>query len=164
MRSLIVLILVSVMSSSCGDKNSSRNIFGELTCKICDAPVEDGNYCQNHKCEECGDLKDLEDRYCEGHKCEECGELKDFGDTYCEDHKCEQCGELKDSGDNYCVEHMEEEEEDLTCLRCGSNIIGYDKYCSHCEDELYNICSKCGGYEYGVNGGICDECNEEDYY
>lgn len=37
-----------------------------------------------------------------------------------------------------------------------------DDYCSDCEDELENTCSRCGGHEYGVNGGLCSSCERDD--
>jgi hypothetical protein len=48
-----------------------------------------------------------------------------------------------------------------TCPRCYSYKMSWDKYCSTCEDELENTCRQCGGYAYGVYGGICDDCRED---
>jgi len=55
------------------------------------------------------------------------------------------------------------EEDDFTCPRCGNEKEDYENYCSSCEDEVSNTCSQCGGYDYGVNGGICDDCSEQEY-
>ncbi|WP_343784662.1 hypothetical protein [Wandonia haliotis] len=79
---------------------------------------------------------------------------------------CPKCGDVKDSYDEYCYNCQDEIEH--TCRRCGqidNFMFSTDDYCGDCEDELENTCSKCGGHEYNVNGGICDDCkeNEEDY-
>jgi hypothetical protein len=55
------------------------------------------------------------------------------------------------------------EQEEYTCPRCGDEKEDYDDYCSSCEDEVYNTCSQCGGWDYGVNGGVCDGCREQEY-
>jgi hypothetical protein len=61
---------------------------------------------------------------------------------------------------------VEEDEEAVTCPRCGGEKDEYDDYCYSCkseiEDEEENTCSRCGGYEYGVYGGLCSNCKQDD--
>ncbi|WP_299123128.1 hypothetical protein [uncultured Tenacibaculum sp.] len=54
-----------------------------------------------------------------------------------------------------------DDEEDQICSRCGNSKYSYDDYCDSCTDELENTCSNCGSYEYGVYGGICSNCQED---
>lgn len=63
------------------------------------------------------------------------------------------------------------EVEATTCTKCGSEKDSYDDYCYNCqrkiEDQEENTCSSCGSYEYGIYGGICSSCendDDEDYY
>lgn len=56
---------------------------------------------------------------------------------------------------------IEEDEAALICTRCGDEKDEYEEYCSNCEDEIKNTCSECGTYEYGVNGGLCWDCQNE---
>lgn len=80
---------------------------------------------------------------------------------------CPECGYEKDEYDDFCQNCQDEIEDkkEHTCPRCGeydSFMYSYDDYCSDCEDEVENTCSRCGGREYNVNGGICDDCQEEE--
>lgn len=54
------------------------------------------------------------------------------------------------------------DEESIICPRCGNEKDSYEEYCYSCdndiEDEEENTCRKCGGYEYGVYGGLCSSC------
>lgn len=56
--------------------------------------------------------------------------------------------------------------EATTCPRCGNEKDEYDNYCYSCkitiEDQEENTCSRCGSYEYGVYGGLCSSCTNED--
>lgn len=58
---------------------------------------------------------------------------------------------------------VQEDEESVTCPNCGGEMADYEDYCSSCDDELHNTCSVCGGWEYGINGGVCDGCQENEY-
>ena len=55
------------------------------------------------------------------------------------------------------------DQEEITCPRCGDEKDSYDDYCDYCEDEIENTCSRCGGHEYYVYGGLCSYCEEEEY-
>lgn len=61
---------------------------------------------------------------------------------------------------------VEEDEEAVTCPKCGDEKDEYDDFCYSCkrkiEDEEENTCSRCGVYEYGVYGGLCSSCQEDD--
>ena len=61
---------------------------------------------------------------------------------------------------------MSADEESLTCPQCGSEKSEYDYYCDDCtqgkEDREENTCSRCGGYQYLVYGGICNNCKDDD--
>jgi ribosomal protein L37E len=61
---------------------------------------------------------------------------------------------------------VNKEVEATTCPKCGDQKDAYDDYCSSCkrkiEDEEENTCNRCGGYEYGVYGGLCSNCKQED--
>jgi hypothetical protein len=61
---------------------------------------------------------------------------------------------------------VEADEEAVTCPKCGDEKDEYEDYCYYCkrkiEDEEENTCSRCGFYEYGVYGGLCSNCKEED--
>jgi hypothetical protein len=54
--------------------------------------------------------------------------------------------------------------EATTCPKCGNEKENYDDYCYYCKrkikDEEENTCSNCGGYEYGVYGGLCSNCKQ----
>ncbi|HRN70924.1 MAG TPA: hypothetical protein PLS49_07135 [Candidatus Woesebacteria bacterium] len=61
---------------------------------------------------------------------------------------------------------IQNDEESVTCPKCGAEKDEYDDYCYNCkreiEDEEQNTCSRCGSYEYGVYGGLCSNCKEDD--
>ena len=61
---------------------------------------------------------------------------------------------------------VEDDEEAVTCPKCGDEKDEYDEYCFFCnskiEDEEENTCSLCGIYEYGLYGGICSSCWQDD--
>jgi hypothetical protein len=175
MKKILTLLLLLMFIQSCGGSNYDDGFSNDEVCMTCDETIVSGSqYCIYHSCEECGELKDIDDKYCSEHKCEECGELKDSGDRYCEEHKCEECGELKDSFDDYCEEHMCGEcgelkdsfeeycnncQADLFCPNCGGlKELDVEEYCTSCEDEIYNTCSQCGGWDYMIHGGVCDYC------
>ena len=56
---------------------------------------------------------------------------------------------------------IEQGQAAVICPRCGNEKNAYDTYCSGCEDEVENSCYECGSYEYGVNGGLCQNCQNE---
>ncbi|MCK0125821.1 hypothetical protein MWU76_15630 [Gelidibacter sp. F2691] len=65
--------------------------------------------------------------------------------------------------DGYRIESdIEDEIAAVTCPRCGFSKYEYDTYCSSCEDLIENTCSRCGGHEYYVYGGLCSSCKEDD--
>ncbi|MDG4951550.1 hypothetical protein NLM59_11530, partial [Weeksellaceae bacterium KMM 9724] len=65
--------------------------------------------------------------------------------------------------DGYKIQNdIEDDIEQVTCPRCGSSKYSYDDYCYSCEDEIENTCSRCGGHEYYVNGGLCSDCKRDD--
>lgn len=74
---------------------------------------------------------------------------------------------IGDEGDCYISNYAPSEssfvneEEDQICPRCGDSKYSYDEYCDSCTDELENTCSNCGAYEYGVYGGLCSSCQED---
>ena len=57
---------------------------------------------------------------------------------------------------------LNDEVEATTCPKCGGEKDSYDTYCFSCvikiEDEEENTCSGCGGYEFGIYGGLCSSC------
>ncbi|MDN3494280.1 hypothetical protein [Winogradskyella bathintestinalis] len=55
-----------------------------------------------------------------------------------------------------------DDEEDQICPRCGDSKYSYDDYCDSCTDEEENTCSNCGAYEYGVYGGLCSSCQDDE--
>ena len=61
---------------------------------------------------------------------------------------------------------LQEDEEVLSCSRCGREKEDYDTYCQSCtstiEDEEENTCSRCGEFQYYVYGGLCDNCTSQD--
>ncbi len=61
---------------------------------------------------------------------------------------------------------VQEDEEAVTCPKCGGDKDDYDTYCQSCtsriEDEEENTCSRCGGFQYYVYGGLCDYCTSQD--
>lgn len=74
---------------------------------------------------------------------------------------CPNCGGRKYSSDTYCDDCTDEIEN--TCSRCG----GYEYFvnggmCSSCTDRIENTCSRCGGHEYYVYGGLCSSCQDDD--
>lgn len=54
------------------------------------------------------------------------------------------------------------DEEEVTCPKCGNEKETYDKYCQSCTDDIENTCSRCGSFEYNVNGGLCSSCQSEE--
>ena len=54
------------------------------------------------------------------------------------------------------------DEAEVTCPKCGNEKETYDKYCQSCTDDIENTCSRCGGFEYNVNGGLCSSCQSEE--
>jgi hypothetical protein len=77
--------------------------------------------------------------------------------------ECPKCGGEKEDYNDLCEECQDEKEH--TCPRCG-NVDGFmfstDDYCSDCEDEIENTCSNCGSHEYGINGGLCSSCENDE--
>ena len=61
---------------------------------------------------------------------------------------------------------VEDDQETVTCPNCGNEKDEYDEYCFSCkrkiEDAEENTCSRCGGYEHGVYGGLCSNCERDD--
>lgn len=57
---------------------------------------------------------------------------------------------------------QEDDRAAVTCSRCGGSKYEYDDYCEDCTDEEENTCSRCGAYEYGVYGGLCSSCQDDD--
>ncbi len=61
---------------------------------------------------------------------------------------------------------VNDEVEATTCPKCGEEKDKYDKYCYYCklkiENEEENTCFRCGSYEYGVYGGLCSRCENDD--
>ncbi|MFN0256635.1 hypothetical protein [Pedobacter ureilyticus] len=51
---------------------------------------------------------------------------------------------------------------DEVCPRCGNGKYSWKEYCNRCIDKQENTCAKCGDYEYGVYGGLCNNCQEEE--
>lgn len=49
-----------------------------------------------------------------------------------------------------------------TCPNCGGKKGRYYDYCDDCTDEIENTCSNCGAYEYGIYGGLCSSCQEDE--
>ncbi|RYE54441.1 MAG: hypothetical protein EOP48_12330 [Sphingobacteriales bacterium] len=59
-------------------------------------------------------------------------------------------------------EGLSVESTDEVCSRCGNEKYNSKEYCNRCTDKEENTCSKCGGYEFAVYGGICSNCQEEE--
>lgn len=59
---------------------------------------------------------------------------------------------------------VEEDEQAVTCPKCGGEKSDLDSYCDDCTDEIENTCSRCGGFEYYVYGGLCSNCKSEEEY
>jgi len=57
---------------------------------------------------------------------------------------------------------VEADEEAVTCPECGGEKSDLDRYCDDCKDQIENTCSRCGGFEYYVYGGLCSNCQNED--
>jgi hypothetical protein len=57
---------------------------------------------------------------------------------------------------------VEEDKEAITCPECGDDKSEYDDYCDSCKHKKENICSRCGFTEYYVNGGLCQNCKDDD--
>ena len=55
---------------------------------------------------------------------------------------------------------MEDESEDLICPDCGNEKPEFERTCQKCTDKRDNICSRCGGFEYYVMGGLCSNCKD----
>jgi hypothetical protein len=69
--------------------------------------------------------------------------------------------------DMYKIESdINDDVEALTCPKCSNDKLKYDEYCFFCfrkiQDEEENTCSRCAGYEYGVYGGLCSYCKQND--
>ncbi|MNK24776.1 hypothetical protein D3C87_430900 [compost metagenome] len=58
-------------------------------------------------------------------------------------------------------DEIEQDEAILICPRCGSEKEEYEDYCYNCSDEVENTCSECGAYDYGINGDVCRDCQNE---
>jgi hypothetical protein len=59
-------------------------------------------------------------------------------------------------------DNVEEDKEAITCPECGDDKSEYDDYCDSCKHKKENICSRCGFTEYYVNGGLCQNCKDDD--
>jgi hypothetical protein len=57
---------------------------------------------------------------------------------------------------------VQSDQDDVTCSNCGGEKEEYDTYCNNCKDNIENTCSRCGGYEYYVYGGLCNNCKSDD--
>jgi len=74
------------------------------------------------------------------------------------------------STDEYRLrDEVEEDRADITCPKCGDSKYSVDDYCSSCErkmrdeeEERNNTCSECGAHEYGVRGGKCSSCKDDE--
>lgn len=59
---------------------------------------------------------------------------------------------------------LNSDEESMKCSRCGDEKDSFDDYCYSCESDIEekeeNTCSSCGGFEYGVYGGLCSSCKD----
>lgn len=76
-------------------------------------------------------------------------------------------GEPCNYTDGYRMEsQIEEDEQSQLCPNCGFSKFQYEELCSSCErkerDLRENTCSRCGGYEPFVYGGLCNMCEDED--
>lgn len=62
---------------------------------------------------------------------------------------------------------IEDDEKSVTCPECGDEKDDYDELCYSCkrkkEDREENTCSRCGGFEYYVYGGLCSDCKDDEY-
>jgi predicted RNA-binding Zn-ribbon protein involved in translation (DUF1610 family) len=62
---------------------------------------------------------------------------------------------------------IEEDELKLKCPKCGNEKHKFDDYCDDCQNEIDdeedNTCSNCGEYEIGCYGGLCSDCEAEEY-
>jgi ribosomal protein L37E len=93
-----------------------------------------------------------------------CSFTSDKGNTYRvtinEEGGCSHTDEYRMRND------VEEDKAAVTCPKCGDDKYETDDYCSSCErkieDERDNTCSRCGRYEYGVYGGLCSSCKDDD--
>jgi ribosomal protein L37E len=56
----------------------------------------------------------------------------------------------------------DDEKDAITCPKCGNEKDSYDRYCDDCTDKIENTCSRCGGHEYNVNGGLCYSCKRKE--
>ena len=96
-----------------------------------------------------------------------CSFSSDKGYDYTVQITGQDCGGTDESS---IESDMQEDEEAVSCPKCGGDKDEYDTYCQSCtrriEDVEVNTCSRCGGYEYYVYGGLCVDCerqDEEDY-
>lgn len=92
----------------------------------------------------------------------ECSFTSDKGYEYTVRLLGEPCGFTDQSE----LESQWEEDSDAeVCPKCGDHKYSFDDYCSSCEqlinEEANDYCSQCGGYEYGVQGGVCSFCESE---
>ena len=93
-----------------------------------------------------------------------CSFSSDKGYDYTVQITSRDCG----STDQSSIESdIQEDEEAVSCTKCGGEKEEYDAYCHSCtsriEDEEENTCSRCGGYEIGVFGGLCSSCEDSEY-
>lgn len=65
---------------------------------------------------------------------------------------------------------IQNDEEAVTCPKCGDEKDEYDDFCYSCkrdiedeEERVENTCRRCSSYEYGVYGGLCSSCKDDDY-
>jgi len=79
----------------------------------------------------------------------------DYEVTILDDEDCSPYYVVKDED-----ELIEDAQEEI-CPKCGNEKYSWKKYCNRCTDELENTCSQCGGFQYYVNGGLCDDCEKE---
>ena len=70
--------------------------------------------------------------------------------------ECSYTDETKAQNDS------EDDQAAVTCPKCGGEKEEYDTYCSSCKGKIENTCSRCGGYQYNVNGGLCSNCESDD--
>lgn len=78
-----------------------------------------------------------------------------------DENVCPLCGDYKYSVDEYCDDCQKKENNEI-CPKCGRDKYSWETYCTRCKDNIENTCSKCGTYEYGVNGGLCQSCKDDE--
>ncbi|GHV38880.1 hypothetical protein FACS1894179_02950 [Bacteroidia bacterium] len=87
--------------------------------------------------------------------------LYDDGQEEEDDNTCSLCGDYKYSVDEYCDDCQKKEDGEI-CPKCGNDKHSWEEYCTRCKDDIENTCSRCGTYEYGVNGGLCQNCKDDE--